>query len=180
MNNTIDNLIDSFEDLTENTPVLSDLDVQKLAGMVKDKKTLTEGLSAIGEKARDFKEGIDSCDKEIKKWQENKKAWDGRMKQFVRVMGAILGNLGLTSVKNPDGTKIASSTRTVLEVDEDWLVSQYDNLAEILRKQLPDYVKVSLSVDKNKLSAYLKDDNTLLLNNPDRIHTKSSTSVTIK
>lgn len=180
MNDKIKTLIESFEDKTEGGAVLTDTDVETLVSMVTDKQTLTEGLTTIGEKAKDFKNCIDQCDKDLKEAQEKKKNWDGRMKQFTKVMGCILGRLGLTSVKSPDGTKIASSTRTVLEVDEEWLVSQYENLAEMLRKQLPEYVKVSLSVDKNKLSAYLKGDNTLLLNNPDKIHTKSSTSFTIK
>ena len=180
MNNKIKTLIEDFEDKTENGAVLSDADIEALASGITDKQTLTEGLTAISEKAKDFKDSIELCDKNIKEWQENKKNWDGRIKQFAKVMGSILNRLGLTSVKSPDGTKIASSTRTVLEVDDEWLVSQYENLAEVLRKQLPEYVKVSLSVDKNKLSAYLKGDNTLLLNNPDKIHTKISTSVTIK
>ena len=79
-----------------------------------------------------------------------------------------------------DGVKLAISSRTVLEVDEQWLLSQYDKFLDVMQAQLPGYIKVSLSVDKTELNAYIKKDNSLLINYPLQIHTKVTTSTTIK
>ena len=96
-------------------------------------------------------------------------------------MSALMQKLNIpNSGLKVDGIKLSTSTRTVLEVDEQWLVAQYEALAEGLQQQLPDYVKVSLSVDKNKLFAHVKEDSTMLVQNPDKIHTNTSSSTTIK
>ena len=83
-------------------------------------------------------------------------------------------------VLGADGVKLATTTRTVIDIDEDWLIGLHQALADTLQQQLPDFIKVTLSIDKNKLSTYLKTDNTLLVNNPEHIHTRDSVSTTIK
>lgn len=178
--NPIENLIDKYEDKVQQTPVLTSEDIESLADIVKEPKTLVEGLPALREKCQDYKERIDKSDNEIKVWQQTKKMWESRNKQLVQILGKMLEKFNVTSVKNVDGTKLGSSTRTVLEVDDEWLIQQYEALAQMLQNQLPEYIKVTLSVDKNKLAAYLKGDNSLLLKNPDKIHTRTSVSVTLK
>ena len=53
-------------------------------------------------------------------------------------------------------------------------------MADALQSQLPSYVKVKLSVDKTKLSAHISKDDTLLVSHPDKIHTKPTSSTTLK
>lgn len=179
--NTIEDFIDSFESMTEkggNAP--TDESIDQLAQGIADEKTLREGLPAIKEKLDDFNACADRCSDSIKELQDTKRFWETRCGLLTKTLGLALDKLCVKSITSTNGVKLGSSVRTVLEVDTDWLTSQYGNLAAVLQNQLPEYIRVSLSVDKNKLSAYLKGDSTLLTNNPEKIHTKTSKSVTLR
>ena len=170
----IQTLIDNFDDIIEEKEILSPEDKTSVISVISTRKELEDGLGLILDKVRDYKEKIDSCD-------QSKKMWTGRTKALMDTMSALMQKLNIpNSGLKVDGIKLSTSTRTVLEVDEQWLVAQYEALAEGLQQQLPDYVKVSLSVDKNKLFAHVKEDSTMLVQNPDKIHTNTSSSTTIK
>lgn len=179
---TIKKFLEAFEDLTEQgseRPVNEET-LEQTAALCPDITTLQEGLHEIRQKADDFKKNADLCKQQLDSIRTQKEFCDRRIKLFNETLGRILLRLNVASVKSKDGIKITNSTRSVLEVDEEWLLARYENLADVLQKQLPPYVKVSLSVDKNKLSAYLKEDSTLLTDNPEKIHTKTSRSTSIK
>ena len=174
-------LIDMFDDAVEEQGTLDDEACRRIAQCVGNKDNLENGLSLLLKKAEGLKENVENCDKNIKSWQESKKTWSGRSKAFLDVLGEVIKSLNLpnNSLK-ADGVKLAMSSRTTLEVDEDWLLGQYSALAGALQQQLPDYVKVTIALDKTKLSAFLKTDKSMLIQNPERIHTKTSTSTSIR
>lgn len=174
-------LIDGFDDLIEENSTLSDDERRSLAAVVRDRETLENGLPILLRKSNDMKEYTENCDKQIKTWQESKKMWSGRQKEFMALLGTVLSDLHISgsSIK-ASGIKLATSRRSSLEVNEDWLLGQYEALREALQQQVPDFVKVSFSLDKTKLKAYLDKDDSLLVNHPDMIHTKVSVSTTIR
>ena len=178
---SVQNLIDLFDDEMENATVLTDPVRDQLAQTVSDKEKLEAGLPLLLRKATDIKTSIDDCDRNIKTWQESKKLWSGRHKAFMDVLEKIIGNLQLPGNQiKADGIKLATSKRSSLEVDEDWLLGQFQAMADVLQQQLPDYVKVSIGIDKNRLAAFLKGDDSMLVNFPDKIHTRTSTSTSIR
>ena len=177
----INSLIDKFDDKIEDNPELTSSETMVLSKTIPNKKALEDGLPAILDKANTYKEKIEGCDKQIKNWQASKKMWQARAKSFMETMSQVLANLKIPgNTIKAEGIKLATSSRTSLEVDEDWLVGKYQMFADALQTQLPDYVKVSLTIDKNKLFAHVKQDDTMLVNNPDKIHTKVTTSTSIK
>lgn len=176
----VENLIERFDDVIEDNEQLSAEEQSKVISAVTNRKELEDGLYLILDRAKDYKEKVDNCDINIKNWQASKKMWAGRAKALMETMGALMKKLNLPDTLKADGIKLTTSTRTVLEVDEDWLIGQYAIFADQLRKQLPDYVKVSLTIDKNKLFAYVKGDAKMLMENPEKIHTSVSSSTTIK
>ena len=177
----IENLIESFEDKMEEGKEYTPEQCEKVISSINTTQELQAGLPLLLEKAKAYKEQADACDRNIKMWQESKKMWQGRTKAFMDTLEKLISKLNIAGKSlKANGVKLATSSRTSLEVDEEWLLSQYQNFAEALQLQLPDYIKVSLSVDKNKLFAHVKSDNTMLVDNPDKIHTKSTTSTSIK
>ena len=180
-NKNINEFIESFEEKIEENSELTDEQKEIIASLIPSKDDLKEGLPILLQKSEDMKGCIDNCDRNIKTWQESKKLWSARCKSYLEVLGKVIGKLGLTgNTIKADGIKLSTSTRTSLEVDEQWLLDQYMPMALALQGQLPAFVKVGLTIDKNKLAAYLKQDDSLLTNNPDKIHTKVSSSTTIK
>lgn len=181
MENTskVQNLINLFDDSVEQDNSLTDESRKKIIAAISTKEELENGLGELLEKAEDMKTSIDECDKNIKSWQDSKKKWATRSKSFMEVLGGLLDTFGVSAVR-AGGIKLAVSKRTALEVDEDWLINKYQMMADALQSQLPDYVKVSLAIDKTRLSAFLKTDNSMLVSDPEKIHTKETRSITIK
>lgn len=179
VNAKVEKFIERFEDSFENNPVISDEDLKAISAEIPDRETLNEGMPLLKETSDNIKSMIDDCSKKVKMWQESKSAWENRDKQFNRLLGVLLGNLSMTAIK-AGKIKISTSNRTSIEVDEEWLLGQYQAYGVALQAQLPPYIKVKLSIDKNALNAFLKQDNTMLIDNPDKIHSKTSSSTTIK
>lgn len=172
--------IDQFDEAVENEQALSEEKLDALAGHIDSRDTLDKAIPLLVIKNGEYKEAADKCDANIKTWQASKKIWTARQENLIKVIGRALGRLGISSsIKTPGGT-LAVSNRSSLEVDEAWLLGQYEALRGALQAQLPDYVKVSLAVDKNKLAAHLKQDAKMLIDNPEQIHTRVSTSITLK
>ena len=177
----VEAFIDSFEDLIEEKNVLSPEDRSSLQSQINTQEELTGGLVLLKDKAEAYKKRAEECAVKIKEWQTSKKTWETRSKSLMETLEGLIDKLGFKnkSIK-ADGVKLAVSTRTVLEVDEEWLLSLYDQFTQAVQAQLPAYIKVSLSVDKTELNAHIKKDNSLLINYPLQIHTKVCTSTTIK
>ena len=180
-NEKINNFIDAFDEKIEERSQLTEEEKENFGKYFSTTEDLTEGLPAIKEKAASYKESIENCAKNIKMWQDSKKMWESRFDTFMNILGKMVKKLQVPgNAVKADGVKLAVSSRSSLEVDEDWLLAQFQRFADALQTQLPNYVVVKLSVDKNKLNAFLKTDDSMLLNNPDKIHTKVSTSTSIK
>jgi len=152
-----------------------------LVSLIPSKKDLENGLNQLKIFSDKCDENIELCDKNAKQWAAQKKALKAQSDAFKKLLGRLLEKLaGGTKIKNADGIALKNTSRNGIEVDSEWLLSQYSAQADELRNKLPEFVKVELSVDKNKLSAHLQQDNSLMLDNPEKIHFKKGTSVTIK
>lgn len=180
-NTRLEEFLEKFDDTMEKSNVITDAERDDLASIIPDRVTLEDGLPELLHKSDDMKSSIDDCDKKIKIWQESKKLWSARQKNLMDILELTMKKLGIPnqSIK-ANGIKLATNTRTTLEVDEEWLINLYESLSLTLQAKLPDYIKVSLSLDKTKLNAHLKTDQSMLVQFPEKIHTKSSTSTTIK
>lgn len=156
-------------------------ELDRIAAKIDNTTMLQQSLPAMLKKAEEYKEKVESCDRQVKSWQDSKKLWKRHQEAFMDMLEKIVGNLKLpgNSIKN-GSIKLAVSSRTAIEVDEEWLLGQFENMRVALQSQLPDYIKVSYTVDKNKLSAFLKTDKTMLTEHPEKIHSKLTTSCTIK
>lgn len=173
-------VIERFNDRTESgQEPLSQQEIENLASEFNSLTDLTEALPDLYEEVERQKTCIQNADERKKRADADKKFWQGRMEAFLKILEAAANKHGKTKL-NGEGITLSVSKRTSLEVNEEWLLSGYQSITEAFQKTLPPYVKVKLSVDKNELSAFLKDDNTMLLNSPEEIHTKVSTSTTLK
>ena len=177
----VEAFIDSFEDLIEENNILTPEERSSLEAKITTQEELAGGLVKLKDKADAYKKRTEECAAKIKEWQASKKTWENRQKSLMDTLEGIINKLGFrNNTVKADGVKLAISSRTVLEVDEQWLLSQYDKFLDVMQAQLPGYIKVSLSVDKTELNAHIKKDNSLLINYPLQIHTKVATSTTIK
>lgn len=176
----IDTFLDTFEDRIEGKNSLSEQERKELAALVGDRETLGNGLQLIYRKDKDFTDAAKNADQQAKAWTETKRMWDQRHEELMKVLEQALADLKVAGqALKVDRIKLATRTRTCLEVDSAWLVQMFEQQAQAMQQQLPPYIKVSLTVDKNKLSAYLEQDNTLQLQHPEKIHTRPSYSTTI-
>ena len=173
--------MDVFDDAMEDGGIYDENVKSSVAAKLTTRQALEEAMPTLLDRANSYKEKIENCDKNIKTWQNSKKMWQGRSKYFLDTLEKVLTSLNIPGkTLKVNDIKLATTSRTSLEVDEEWLLAMYQTFADALQTQLPEYVKVSLSIDKNKLFSHVKQDNTMLLANPDKIHTKSTTSTSIK
>lgn len=176
-----DLFIDAFETAMENNPKMDAAAEETILGIIGSTDELGPALPAFKNKCLAYKELADNCDRSIKEAQAGKKLFTQRAKQFTAILGKLLTRLKVPNESfKYGGIKIATSTRTCLEVDTDWLLAQFDNELKAFEATLPEYISVELSIDKNKLLSFLKTNEDLLLNHPDRVHTKESKSTSIK
>jgi len=173
--------VDKFEEAIEASPELTEEKKQEIISMLPNAVALSDGLGVLKSTAARYAEQAEQCDQKKRMWEESKKFWNSRSAAFIALLGAAMQKLGVKGgkVKTDEGT-LSTSSRTTLEVDTDWLLSTWQQVAEDARALLPDYVTLELSVNKSKLSAHLKTDNSLLLNNPEKIHYNTSTSISLK
>lgn len=140
---------------------------------------LEESVPALVRAEGQISSMIDRCDNCVKTWQESKKLWRERREQLLALAGHLLAGHGVKSCSR-DGASIGTIVRKVLEVDCDALLRDYGPALAEMQKSLPDYIRLTASVDKTKLNACLKTDSSLLAERPDDIHWKESVSVNIK
>ena len=170
-----------FEEEFENVSELSENQENMLASIITNKEDLKNGLPLLKRQSDYYDQNIETADKNAKAWTAQKKMYKAHSDALKKLLGKMLQRLtGGTKISGDDGISLKSSSRNGLEVDSEWLLSKYEKQTDELRAQLPDFVKVELSVDKNKLSAHLQNDNTLMLENPEKIHFKKGFSVTLK
>ena len=174
--------LDLFDDKIEESSELSAEDRKEIGAVFTTQENLEESLLALRERARAYKKNVDDSDARQKQWAETKKMWSSRLNQMLAILGETMERLHIPvkQLKGAGGTKLSSSSRTSYECDEEGLVQQFQQLADALQQQLPPYVKVKLTIDKTLLGAHLKQDNSLLINHPELVHTKSTTSITLK
>ena len=180
-NEKITILLDRFDQYMESEQEYTSTECEKVISGINTADELKEGLPELLSKAKAYEDQVEACEKNKKMWDESKKVWQMRSRLFLGTLEKLIAKLKLpgSSIKS-EGIKLSTSKRTCLEVDEDWLLDQYQTYIDALKLQLPDYIKVTMSVDKNKLFAHVKTDNQMLINNPDIIHTKETFSTSIK
>lgn len=175
-------LLESYNERTEKgNPELTKEEIQSFAAAITSPEELSAGLRQLKE-AIDFQKAcMDNADSRAKAAGEDKKFWKARTAGILAIMEAALRRLNVPGLSlKADGIKLATSTRTGIEVDEEWLLGLSRPLADSLQAALPPYIKVKLELDKTALNAHLKNDSTLLTENPDKIHTKETRSTTLK
>jgi uncharacterized protein (DUF885 family) len=120
-------------------------------------KQKADGYRAIMAK---FSDKADAADKEIKRLQDIKKAAknaEKRMKEY------ILGVMGIYGIKKIEGD-LCSMTRTTskaLDVNEELLLSAYNEKIAELQAQLPDYLTIEVKVSKTAIKNKFKDTDVL-------------------
>ena len=180
-NEKIEAFIERFDEIMEECQVLTEEQTEKLTKGITTAQQLQNGLPLLLEKTQEYNEQIDSCDRNKKMWEESKKNWQIRQKNFLKSLEYLILKLNIQGRTLKNGSiKLSTSKRTSLKFDEVWLLNQYAKYVEALQLQLPDYIKVNLTVDKNKLFTHVKGDNKMLVDNPDKIHTKETTSTSLK
>lgn len=120
-------------------------------------KQKADGYRAIMAK---FSDKADAAEKEIKRLQDIKKAAknaEKRMKEY------ILGVMGIYGIKKIEGD-LCSMTRTTskaLDVNEELLLSAYNEKIAELQAQLPDYLTIEVKVSKTAIKNKFKDTDVL-------------------
>lgn len=172
--NEIDKIFTASDTMTED-------DFRNLAQHIPDINALDECLPAIKEKVAGYIDNAKSCESRSKTFSASNKMWKTRGELLVEFVGYVLKSLGLKNYKNSEAKATITVTRS-LETDEDALLAQYRNSREfdVFMKTLPDYVKVSLTINKTALNNHVKIDHTLLTTHPEWIHTKEKESVNLK
>lgn len=175
-------LLNNFDErMEDNNNLIDEETVSSLAAGITSPQSLQDGLGEIKKRVFDYNEAIDNCKKNIDMWRASKDIWTNKKAGFQAVLTAVMNNLLPNTGKIAGaGAKLSVTRRSSLEVDEEWLINTYRPLADELQEHLPSYVKVKLDIDKTKLMAHVKTDSELLVNFPERIHTKESTSITVK
>lgn len=185
MANKSQQILDEFDEFVEQyneTEIQKedgDAALDKLESHIADGKELDDILPSLKARSDEMDEHVKDCDRNIKLFQGSKKMWNRRIDFFNKMLERFLKKTHQTAVKKDD-IKLATSSRTVHVVDEEWLLGRYQDKADALQGTLPSFIKVSLSLDKRELIKYLTTDNTLMLDNPEKIHTETITSTKFK
>ncbi len=163
---------------------------QQEGGLAPDRYDELESFTATPEKimncipafkmlAEEFKESIGNCNNQIKTWQDYKRTWQLREEQLLKYSEELLRRSNMKSLKSSEGS-ITQTSRKVLEINEDALLRPYAELYNAFVGSLPEFVKVSMGIDRIKLANLVKDDNTLLVSQPQDCHWKEQITTKIK
>lgn len=136
--------------------------------------------------ARDYVADCDTrageCGEQAKAFGEQKKSWQERSRAVRDWVGDLLHDRGEKSLE-AGGAKAGITIRTnIVITDEEGLLSQYTGLpqTEALLDLLPDWVRVTFSIDRNALRNALKEDPSLLYEHPEWLHTENNETITLK
>lgn len=179
LNSHLKEVMNTIEEQIKKEEDLEDKEYDQMADLIPNTEDLSNCLPLMKEKQDYYKEQLSRCDDNIKEWQESKKAWKTYQDRLLTLVGKILTKMNLKSASH-DKIKAAITTRKVLEIDNDSILSEFKPMLDLLKNQLPEYVKVTMDIDKTALANYLKTDNSLLINNPEKIHWKDNNSVNLR
>lgn len=145
------------QELDENGGELTD----ELAVLLTDTelsiKQKADGYRAVIAK---FQDKADAVDKEIKRLQDIKKTAKNAEK---RLKEYILGVMGIYGIKKIEG-ELCSMTRTSvksLDVDEEILLSTYNDAIAELQAKLPEYLTIEVKVSKTTIKNKFKNSDLL-------------------
>lgn len=95
-------------------------------------------------------------DEEIKRLQARKKARKNTVDYFKRRLLETMMANGINKIKTAFCTVTLCEGRESVGCDESFVTSRYEENADRLREILPDYIKVTLTVDKTEALRMLK------------------------
>lgn len=174
--------LEAFDDKVEDNLELSEQEKEQIASTISSEEEFRSILVPLKNRVADMNEKVSTADANIKQWQESKKMWKGRLELLLSILGKRVESLRIPGKSlNANGVKLSMRSNSVLEVDKEWLLQQFQPFVDAVKTQLPPFIKLTLDVDKRELSSYLNNvSNDLRINNPERIHTKPTSSLTIK
>ena len=134
----------------------------------------------------DLKSGIDAykeqetnCDNMISNWNAQKKLWKNRGEAVAAFISRAMTRFGLKTL-DADGAAVKSTTRSVIVVNDEGLLAPYKPAVEALSRQLPEYVKLEMKIDKTKLNAHVNANPAILVNQPQDIYREEKTTYSLK
>lgn len=143
--------------LEENGGELTDELAELLTDTELSIKQKADGYRAVMAK---FSDKVDAVDKEIKRLQDIKKTAKNAEK---RLKEYILGVMGIYGIKKIEGD-LCTMTRTTskaLDVNEELLLSAFNEKIAELQAQLPDYLTIEVKVSKTAIKNKFKDTDLL-------------------
>lgn len=179
MTQNIEVFLDTIDTFIEKDGELKEERFPELAAQINSTEDFGECLPEIVKRSLGFKDNADKCDAKSKQFADSKKMWKTRGEQLGALVTYIMQKLNTKSI-TANGSSAKITSRDVLEVDENSLLTLYTALVDQLQQQLPSFVKVSVSIDKRALSTHMQTDNSLMVNHPEWVHTKESNSLKLK
>ena len=115
-------------------------------------------------------------------YTEQKKALDIQNTHIADMLIRLLKGYGISKFGDETASVTTRKTQVLEVTDEQQLIEGYLKGGEYdaLKKALPSWVSIKLSVNKTELKKYCQNDDTLLRTKPEIIHTKENTTIQIK
>lgn len=179
MNENTKSLLDYIDQAIEEDNGLTEAKATQLADMLDEPEKLADALPELRKIFDKCTEQASKCDRNQKTWQESKKIWKERSDKIMLLLTMVMKKLNLKTFDR-DGCKLALRKSEKLIVDDSNLIALYEAHADALRQVVPSFIKVTLTVDKTELKNYLTTDNSLMISNPELIHTQENLSLTLK
>ena len=172
-------ILENIEAKSQSPEGITESDIEEMALGVNTREELEEILPHLRNESNECKKNIAISDSNIKDGQGAKKFWQSRQQAITSVIGKVLTRLSLGKVSS-QGASASTRTTNTLDVNDDELLKKYDQMKAVLETQLPDYVKVSLSIDKTKLTAAIQKNPDILTESKGNIKWVQKISVTLK
>ena len=179
MTENTQSLMDYIDDLYSTSTSITEEKAKQLSQMLDDTDKLADALPEVKKVFDENNDKVETCDRNIKTWQESKKLWKGRNDAILLILEKTMGSLNIKKFE-ANGAKLALRKSEKYCVDEAALLASYEQIVQVFRARLPSFVKLSLSIDKTELKNFLKVDNSLLVNQPNLVHSEENFSVNLK
>lgn len=174
------NISEKITELINNqTTELTDEQVRDIDGSVLNAEELKDMLPDLKAGYDSFKEQENQCNTMQKNWAGMKKLWAARGEAIQAFVARAMSRFGLKTLEG-EGAAVKSTTRTNIEADNDAILAPYLPAISALSRQLPEYVKLDVKVDKTKLNAFVKSNPKFLVDNPQAVYQKESTTYQLK
>lgn len=177
-----ENIIEQFEEATSaDEAVLSQEQAEDMIRTIGDLENFKACMPLFRDKALAYKQAIDLREQLTKQSQLEKKIWKARLDSFLNgFLGRALSHYGEKSLKGDDNSRVTSSTRDNVVVDDERLITIWEPVITALQSSLPSFLKVTVSVDKKALTEYCRTKEDLFATHSDIVFTVPKTSTTIK